>query len=517
MKKRRHNPTHIKIELPSDMKHEVVKLYDPNGASAIKQIVDVADVIEKEVARYKSAIGLSYTFIDLFAGCGGLSLGFMQAGWKGLLAIEKSPDAFRTLWENLGSKGEGASIGNIDHDVTYSWPPVLGKPQAHKIEDFLNNTKYRKELEQLHVDVLAGGPPCQGFSSAGRRVQSDKRNRLYRQYLRFVELVKPKILLIENVKGISMPFTKNGNHKTAEDTYANHIRNDVASRGYEARWFDVQAWMYGVPQRRPRYILLGVSKDVFGSARASKILDGFEDGLKCTERRKKFIVNDLGLLPRNVYEPVTVQQAIGDLSGEKNDPVEDYDPLECDFVPGEYNGPSRGYKQLSYKRKLMGPPVRYQRLMRKDLNGGKVNSRRIAKHTADVKKRFETIHKLVKEGVIKKGRNLTDEDKNAISRAMGNNKEMKKHSNVILHENKPSHTLTTLPDDLLHYSEPRILTVREYARLQSFPDWFSFKGKYTTGGDRRTQECPRYTQVGNAVPPLLSRYMAQLIKDLISN
>jgi len=73
-----------------------------------------------------------------------------------------------------------------------------------------------------------------------------------------------------------------------------------------------------------------------------------------------------------------------------------------------------------------------------------------------------------------------------------------------LHPDKPSKTLTTLPDDLLHYSEPRILTVRESARIQSFPDNFVFKGKYTTGGAMRTKECPRYTQVGNAVPPKMS-------------
>lgn len=70
---------------------------------------------------------------------------------------------------------------------------------------------------------------------------------------------------------------------------------------------------------------------------------------------------------------------------------------------------------------------------------------------------------------------------------------------------QPAPTLTTLPDDILHYSDPRILTVRECARLQSFPDWFTFHGKYTTGGELRKVECPRYTQVGNAVPPLLAR------------
>jgi DNA (cytosine-5)-methyltransferase 1 len=70
---------------------------------------------------------------------------------------------------------------------------------------------------------------------------------------------------------------------------------------------------------------------------------------------------------------------------------------------------------------------------------------------------------------------------------------------------QPAPTITTLPDDVLHYAEPRILTVRESARLQSFPDWFRFRGNFTTGGERRKKECPRYTQVGNAVPPYLGR------------
>jgi DNA (cytosine-5)-methyltransferase 1 len=79
----------------------------------------------------------------------------------------------------------------------------------------------------------------------------------------------------------------------------------------------------------------------------------------------------------------------------------------------------------------------------------------------------------------------------------------------------PAPTITTLPDDVLHYSEPRILTVRESARLQSFPDWFQFRGKFTTGGDRRTKECPRYTQVGNAVPPLLARAIGRTIRAVL--
>ena len=77
-----------------------------------------------------------------------------------------------------------------------------------------------------------------------------------------------------------------------------------------------------------------------------------------------------------------------------------------------------------------------------------------------------------------------------------------------------SRTIPTLPDDLLHYSEPRILTVRENARIQSFPDFFEFRGKYTTGGARRKEECPRYTQVGNAVPPLMAEALGVRIAQI---
>jgi DNA (cytosine-5)-methyltransferase 1 len=93
--------------------------------------------------------------------------------------------------------------------------------------------------------------------------------------------------------------------------------------------------------------------------------------------------------------------------------------------------------------------------------------------------------------------NLSDDDRMLLG--------MLKRRTVPMSPTQPAPTLTTLPDDILHYCDPRILTVRECARLQSFPDWFGFKGKYTTGGDRRRFDCPRYTQVGNAVPPLLAR------------
>ena len=85
----------------------------------------------------------------------------------------------------------------------------------------------------------------------------------------------------------------------------------------------------------------------------------------------------------------------------------------------------------------------------------------------------------------------------------------------MLGPNSQSPTITSIPDELVHYCEPRILTVREHARIQSFPDWYEFKGKYTSGGKRRKNEVPRYTQVGNAVPPLFAEQIGRAIKEVL--
>lgn len=125
-----------------------------------------------------------YTVIDLFAGCGGLSLGLYQAGWQGLFAIEKNAFAFETLKFNL-----------IDNKNHFDWPEWLPQ-KAHDINDVLK--KNAKQLKALRgqVDLVAGGPPCQGFSMAGKRVEDDLRNQLVFSYIKFIKLVRPKMLLI---------------------------------------------------------------------------------------------------------------------------------------------------------------------------------------------------------------------------------------------------------------------------------------------------------------------------------
>ena len=152
-------------------------------------------------------------------------------------------------------------------------------------------------------------------------------------------------------------------------------------------------------------------------------------------------------------------------------------------------GARRGYVQLKYE----GPRGEvYQQLMNAGVARSQMDSMRLARHRKETSKRFEKILATSRRGV-----NLCSKDRARHG--------MLKHRTVPMSGTQPAPTLTTLPDDIVHYDDPRILTVRECARLQSFPDWFTFHGKYTTGGVRRKVECPRYTQVGNAVPPLLAK------------
>lgn len=409
------------------------------------------------------------TFIDLFAGCGGLSLGLMSAGWRGLFAVEQDSLAFETLKHNLVE-------GHPHCPYAYAWPSWLEKSPI-EISHFIK--QHRDELAALKgsVDLLAGGPPCQGFSLAGRRKSNDPRNELFKHYVALVKVLAPRFLLLENVKGISVAFRKPAKGeeqgKRPAKPFSERIKKSLERTGYKVFTRLVHGTDVGVPQFRPRYIMLAIRADLL---KEQPGFDPFED----FERRRKNFLRSKGL---PIDKPVTVKQAISDLEKRKKKIIECVD--------------SPGFKQIEYKHPLSP----YQRLLHGTLNGTAPNSLRLARHGEEVTSRFKTILSTCRKGV-----QLSATDRERFN--------LKKHCVVPLHPGKPSHTLTTLPDDFLHYSEPRILTVREYARLQSFPDWYDFKGKYTTGGDRRLRECPRYTQAGNAVPPFLAEFVGQLVSDL---
>ena len=161
-------------------------------------------------------------YIDLFAGCGGLSLGLHLSGWKGLFAIEKSPFAFETLKYNL-----------IDNKKHFDWPSWL-ECKEHDIYDVLKS--HQEQLKSLRgtIDLVAGGPPCQGFSMAGKRIEEDIRNKLVYSYIEFIELVRPRLILFENVKGFTYAFRK----KTDKDKsipYSQIVIEKLQDLGYNVK------------------------------------------------------------------------------------------------------------------------------------------------------------------------------------------------------------------------------------------------------------------------------------------
>lgn len=133
-----------------------------------------------------------------------------------------------------------------------------------------------------------------------------------------------------------------------------------------------------------------------------------------------------------------------------------------------------------------------------------IDSHRFVNHTKEIVELHESLQKKAP-----KGKRVTPAD--------GLVKNLKRRGVTVLDKDLPAPTITSIPDELVHYEEPRILTVREHARIQSFPDWYQFKGKYTSGGKRRKLEVPRYTQVGNAVPPLFAEQIGKAIKEVLLN
>jgi DNA (cytosine-5)-methyltransferase 1 len=400
-------------------------------------------------------------FIDVFAGCGGLSLGLLKAGWEGVAAIEKNPMAFQTLRHNL-----------IEGDrFRFNWPSWL-PVEAMSCEGFLEN--YKPQIVELAgtIDLMVGGPPCQGFSTAGRRNPDDPRNKMAEQYLELVKILRPKFIVIENVSGFNSKFTRKSNDNEVGDkyltqSYADFICGSLSSLGYAVSRGKVNCADFGVPQNRHRYLIvcsLVGTQDLFlqlcKSSAQFKVLKGLA-----------------------VDEKVSVREAIFDLETKSKKLAENSE-----------SGIGR-FRELDYVLpKRMSP---YLKLMRDGFRGVP-NSMRIPNHKIKTVEQFERIRQVSEPG-------------KSISKASRDLLGLKKHAITVLTAGEPSPTITTLPDDIIHYSENRILTARESARIQSFPDWFEFTGKYTTGGKARKLDCPRYTQIGNAVPPLLSEAIGNML------
>lgn len=342
------------------------------------------------------------TIIDLFCGCGGLSYGLEQTGYEVILGIDNWRDALKTFAEN--------------HPRAKTLEGDISKVGANEIKKLIGNEV---------IDVIVGGPPCQGFSLSGARNFYDKRNTLYLDFIRLVKELKPRAFVVENVPGLAALF--GGQVK-------DRIIEEFEKIGYTVNAKILTASDYGVPQNRKRIIFIGI------------------------KGKKKFeFPPAIYFDPKNMHatgkKKVTVGEAIGDLPLLKN---------------------KMGSEEAEYTR---SPLSDYQKQMRKDSK--KIYNHVASKHTAQTIK----IVSLVPEG--------------------GNYKNLPEHLRgtrnfhvawTRLHRQKPSSTIDTGHRHHFHPTQNRVPTVREAARIQSFPDSFRFLGTKTS----------QYKQVGNAVPPLLA-------------
>jgi DNA (cytosine-5)-methyltransferase 1 len=383
-------------------------------------------------------------------------LGLIKAGFECSFAIETHQDAFDTYRTNL-----------IEGPIAaHRWPEWL-EVRPHDVVVLARD--YKNELMNLFgkIDLVAGGPPCQGFSTNGRRNPDDPRSSMVEAYLDIVELVRPSLVLIENVRGFtSMPHSSGG-------TYSDAAKRRLEQLGYEA-WADVvMASDFGVPQRRPRYICIAALK---GS------LPGIDPISRLRTARHKFLSSKgLGA------EPISSSEAISDLALNGRKP-----PLDPEWGV-------QGFRAVARRNSLALSP--YQDLMRLGCPE-QPTDRRIPRHSETTSARMKAILE-----TCMPGRNITPTERKLLG--------IGKRTTTPLDANAPAPTVTTLPDDIIHYADARAMSVRELARLQSFPDWFSFRGPYTSGGPRRQVACPRYTQVGNAVPPLLAEAIGETLLGLL--
>ena len=408
----------------------------------------------------------SKTYIDFFAGCGGLSLGLGWAGWNGVFAVEKDPMAYESFDKNLVDV-------SAPHRHFYNWPIWLTR-EAHSIEDILENPVLMQEFETLKgkITLIAGGPPCQGFSVAGARNGSDPRNLLVFKQIRAIEAIKPIFAIVENVEGFERKFVSrplDGLNISVADEAVQAIKNI----GYNVGKVVINAADFGVPQLRKRVLLFAISKDFAGDLDVVRLL---QDTLAITgiEQRKHFGFS--------TERYVSVGEAISDLAGDT-------------FVEEpEFSG----YKTCEY----LAPITAYQKFMRSLCIYDTIpTSHRFNKHSDKVIKLYKKAQATQPAGRLSK----------EFLYANGC------HSNkrFVLNPELPCSTVTTAPDELIHYQHPRIVTLREMARIQSFPDSFRFYGRYTLNGPCRGKDVPRNAQIGNAIPPLVGRAIGISLNEIM--
>ncbi|MDO4729526.1 MAG: DNA cytosine methyltransferase [Bacteroidota bacterium] len=370
--------------------------------------------------------------VSLFSGCGGLDLGFKWANFHSILSLDIDENCQKTFATNFPEV-----------------PFLCGDLSDFQKEDFDSIIKNKE------VDVIIGGPPCQGFSLANKnrnKVKDDPRNKLFYEFVKVINWYNPKAFVMENVKGL-LSMQSGKVIKQIEYEFEN-----AGNFGYQVKTKVLKASEFGVPQSRERVIIIGIRKDL-------NIEPEFPKGN-----------------PENV---VSVEQAIGDLP---------------QINAGE------GSKKMDYPIK---PQNDYQKLMRKKSH--KVHNHIAMKHTKRLIERFKAIKH--GENLLD-----VWETHGAVQRGNPSEKSKIKfnQNNQRLFPDKPAPTIAaSFQSNFIHPFLDRNFTAREGARLQSFPDDFIFEGMRTKMSWEKGLS--QYQQIGNAVPPLMAFEIAKTLKELLEN
>lgn len=516
-------------------------------------------------------------YVELFAGCGGLSLGLESSGWELELANELSPMAAETFAYNLLGEVIKSKDYDLESTVTHTnciktiktaeWNKK--KLVVGDVVQLVEELKVRPELLERfkEIDMISGGPPCQGFSMAGKRTERDPKNKLPYAFVDLVELVKPKTVILENVEGILRPFSSEGGTKLPWL----EVAKAFAAVGYAPLCFLLNARQFGIPQNRPRFIMLGIHKSLkikvlnkLNSAKQEEIKRIFETAFAFADEDSQFITGYIGndpaihidvintkfaesrnlktsdifnnknLFPEVSNDEISVKEAIDDL---RDTGVFKTKPDESLVIKISKGTDYSQFLSSQFSSNLNHPESHKSGLYNHELR----------KHSFKVTNRFIFLQEIkkIRDNDIRaclenslKGRSVKEADLEKSRRELIKNKRLiniidtssnsgmlasideirsKKQTQRAISPKMPAPAQLTIPDDICHYSDrqPRTLSVREMARIQSFPDDFIFRAKVTTGGENRRFEVPQYTQVGNAVPPLLGRAIGIWVSKIL--
>jgi len=530
--------------------------------------------------------------IELFAGCGGLSIGMKSVGFELTLANEVSPMAAETFSYNLLK--EDLTKKNISHsfwikskfeknnpkrlredyrDVTllpnseiFSDIPKYQNYKALKggllIGDILdlnnelnNSPKLCREISNSfgdgQIDLVSGGPPCQSFSMAGLRKQSSEKNQLPWAFANFCGQIKPRMVLLENVTGILRAFKVDGKSYYAWFEVAKAFA--TKSCGYVPICLHINAKFVGTAQNRPRFIMLCFERPLVEKILSSGKLGSngekiFLKSLDFTDKvqqektcaydpdfyydlNKKHPLFDewpFKLLSKNPFfgrkEESTVASAIDDIKDvniitKPSNYVKLINKLSTSLntLSSYTQGIPPNHEPRSNNERVKSRFRLYQ-VMSKISDKNILNNLKLFIKDPDVNSLSDQTFEHLRHNIFLtiNGEKCLFSSKESLEKFLISVK-TKKQTQRALIPDSPAPAALSIPDDACHYDDEQIrtLTVREMARFQSFPDKFEFRSKVTTGGKMRQFEVPQYTQVGNAVPPLLAEALGKLCKEFL--